>query len=141
MKHDLKAPELSELFEGMKSSFESVITRDDLLAFEKITFDSAPLHHDDAYAQSMGYREPISYGLLVFSRFSGLLGMVLPGARTVIHSGTFAMKKPVYVGETLTYVAEVKKIIKSVKTVILDLKVLRGDEVVLKGETQCGFRR
>jgi 3-hydroxybutyryl-CoA dehydratase len=141
MMHDLKAPELSELSEGMSAKFDVTFTRQDLDEFAKIAFDSAPLHHDPEIARAMGYREPISYGLLVFGRFSGLLGMVLPGARTVIHSGSFQMKKPVYVGDKLTYVAEIRKIVKSVRTVILDLKVLRGDELILKGETQCGFQR
>jgi acyl dehydratase len=133
---------LEELRPGMTASLDIVVTQEDIRNFSGFTGDLAPVHFDAAIAGSMGYPQPIAFGLMVFARFSGLLGMVLPGPRTVIHTSNFSMKKPVFAGDRLTYVAEITRIVKSVKVVILSLKVIRGeDDVVLVGETQCGFRR
>lgn len=140
--HALADRPFEDLREGMSACFEVTITPEDIRAFSAFTGDLAPVHFDRGIAAAMGYPEPIAFGLMIFGRFSGLLGMVLPGPRTVIHSASFSMKKPVFAGDRLTYVAEVTRVVKSVRAVILGLKVLRGaDELVMKGETQCGFLR
>lgn len=142
MMHDLRDIQIGDLENGMRAQFEITITPEDVATFAGFSRDAAPVHNNVEIAAAMGYERPIVYGLMVFGRFSGLLGMVMPGPRTVIHSASFAMKKPVYVGDRLTYVAEVRKVVRSVKSVILDLKVFRNtDELILKGEAQCGFRR
>lgn len=141
VKLELSDLRLESLEEGMSTQFVITITENDFKTFADFSFDTAPVHNNKEIAQEMGYEKPIVYGLMVFSRFSAMLGMVLPGPRTVIHSASFSMKKPVFVGDQLTYSAQVRKIVKSVKAVVLDLKVFRNDELVLKGETQCGFNR
>ena len=138
--HKLLDRNLESLEEGMTASFTTTIAAKDLEMFGQVAVDHAPIHYNSAFAQSMGYDKPIVYGFLVFSRFSGLLGMVLPGPRTVIHSASFKMAKAVYIDDVLTYAVRVTKIIKSVKTVVLALTVSRfPDEIILKGEAQCGF--
>ncbi|MBK9292972.1 MAG: hypothetical protein IPM57_00750 [Oligoflexia bacterium] len=141
IRHELRDLTLESLHEGMSAKFDITITEKDFQYFSEFAYDTAPVHNNSKIASEMGYPKPIVYGFMVFSRFSGLLGMVLPGPRTVIHTAHYAMKKPVFIGDKLTYSVEVKKIVKSVKAVILDLKVFRDNEMVLKGETQCGFNR
>lgn len=142
VRHDLLDRPFEELKVGMTASFDVTITHDDIRDFRSFSGDNAPVHFDADIAASMGYPKPIAFGLMVFARFSGLLGMVLPGPRTVIHASSFSMKKPVYAEDRLTYVAEITRIVKSVKVVMLSLKVFRdNDDLVLQGETQCGFRR
>jgi len=133
---------LASLEQGMTSSVQITITEEDLNWFRNLTGDNAPVHYDSRIANEMGYERPIVYGFLVFSRFSALLGMNLPGPRAVIHSASYKMVNPVYVGDQLTYQVEIKKIVKSIKVTLLNLTVFNfQNKVVLRGEAQCGFRR
>lgn len=140
--HDLLDRSFEDLEVGMTASYDITISHEDIREFSSITGDLAPVHFDPDFAASMGYRKPVAFGLLVFARFSGLLGMVLPGPRSVIHASSFSMKKPVYAEDRLTYIVEITRVVKSVKVVFLSLKVLRDkDDLVLQGETRCGFVR
>lgn len=139
--HELIDRTYESLTVGQKAFFRVQVTEADFKIFKDFALDSAPVHSDVKTAKEMGYPKPIAYGFMVFSRFSGLLGMNLPGPRTVIHSSSYKMKKPVFIGDTLDYHVQVKKLVASVRVVFLDLKVSRADQVILVGETQCGFLR
>jgi len=142
MINDLIDRKLASLEQGMTSSVQITITEEDLNWFRNLTGDNAPVHYDSRVANEMGYERPIVYGFLVFSRFSALLGMNLPGPRAVIQSASYKMVNPVYVGDQLTYQVEIKKIVKSIKVTLLNLTVFNfQNKVVLRGEAQCGFRR
>jgi len=109
MINDLIDRKLASLEQGMTSSVQITITEEDLNWFRNLTGDNAPVHYDSRVANEMGYERPIVYGFLVFSRFSALLGMNLPGPRAVIQSASYKMVNPVYVGDQLTYQVEMKK--------------------------------
>ena len=138
--HELQDREFESLSEGMEASFRVKMVLADVLDFARLAMDEAPVHIDPAVAHTMNYAAPIVHGFLVFGRFSGLLGMVLPGPRTVIHAANYKMSKPVYVGDELLYTVKIQKIVKAVKTVVLALSVTNDSgAMVLKGEAQCGF--
>lgn len=136
-----KIKSIDDLSVNMEVIRTFVFDAKDLQAFTELTGDNAPIHHDREFAIKQGYRDCVIFGFQVASRFSGMLGMELPGPYTVLHSASWQMVKPAYAGERLEYHVKVRQITKAVGAVTLDMLVRneRG-ETVLRGNAQCGFR-
>lgn len=60
-----------------------------------LTGDRNPLHMDSEYAATTRFGERIAHGMLVASYFSALVGMYLPGRRTLLPSQEVKFVKPV----------------------------------------------
>jgi acyl dehydratase len=127
---------------GMVAKTVRTFIRADIEAFGTLAPDRAAVHFDRPTAKRMGYRDVIVFGWLAGAPFSGLLGMELPGPRTVLHSVRIQMVRPVYPDEPIEYCVEVKQVVAAMKAVVLDLVAARAadKEVVIRGQAQCGFR-
>jgi acyl dehydratase len=117
-------------------------TEQSVAAFGSLIGDSAPIHWNDEFAIRKSFKGRIVYGFLIASPFSRILGMTLPGPHTVIHSVSYKIHRPVYVGQKIIYTVKVNKKVPSVAVVILELSATNelGD-IVLSGSAQCGFPR
>lgn len=137
-----KAYQFDELSVGMSATTTRTFSLDDIRAFRSLAPDMAPVHSDPEFAVAQGYRDVLVFGWLAGAPFSGLLGMELPGAATVLHSVRINMAAPVYPGDEIRYRAEVKQLSASVKAVVLELVATRvsDQQVVIRGQAQCGFR-
>ena len=137
------APRTFEEIEvGMSASLTRSFTKADIAAFADLAPDRAPVHADEEFARGLGYGDVLVFGWLAAAPFSGLLGMTLPGANTVLHWVKITMAAPVYPGDEITYRVDVKQLSRAAKAVILDLTATRagGEEIVIRGQAQCGFR-
>ena len=108
-----------------------------MMQFQSIANDLAPLHHDDNFAQNMGFSGKIVQGLLVSSRFSRLIGMYLPGTSAVLQSIEFRYKKPVAVGMELDYLVTVERLVPAANALKLSLSVTHNGDVHVNGQCQC----
>jgi 3-hydroxybutyryl-CoA dehydratase len=115
-------------------------TQDMITAFAAISLDTAPVHEDPAYARSMGLETNIVQGLLVSSPFSRLLGMYLPGERTLLEKLTFKFRQPVFCDTQLLYHARIERLRPPLKIVQLSLRVTCGDIEHVVGEAQCHLK-
>jgi 3-hydroxybutyryl-CoA dehydratase len=120
---------------------ESVhFTEESLAAFIALTGDRALAHVDGTHARAMGFRDRIVHGLFVGAGYSRLLGMILPGVDTVLHSLDLNMPAPVYVGDHITFSVEVSRVIPAVRSVRLTLKAVNQEgAIVSKGNATCVF--
>jgi 3-hydroxybutyryl-CoA dehydratase len=120
---------------------ESVhFTEDRLAAFIALMGDRALAHVDAAHARAMGFRGRIVHGLFVGAGYSRLLGMMLPGSNTIIHSLDLKMRAPVYVGDHVTFSVEVTRVTPAVGSVQLALQAVNQDgAIVSKGNATCVF--
>lgn len=133
---------VEDVLAGMEITESHAFTDNDMECFAALANDHAGVHHDGEFARLMGYEEPIVFGFLVGARFSGMLGNRLPGPNTVLHSVSWQMVNPVYVGETITYKVAVSQVSRAVKTVVLKLSAEKPDgALALRGSAQCGFKR
>jgi 3-hydroxybutyryl-CoA dehydratase len=133
---------LEELEEGMFHERRVVMTLETLAAFIHLSGDEAPLHVDGAHARSLGFNGTIIHGMLVGSFYSGMLGMALPGANTVIQQITQEMTAPVYVGDAVTYRVTVQRIIPSVQAVQMALRAVNQTGLEIgRGKATCVFRQ
>ena len=91
-----------EIETGHKESFTVTLTEEMMASFKDITGDINPLHNDEEYATSKGYKGKVAYGMLTGSLLSTLAGVYLPGRRSLIQEVKITFAKPVYIGDTLT---------------------------------------
>ena len=85
-----------------KESFTVTLTEKMMASFKDITGDTNPLHNDEEYAVSKGYKGRVAYGMLTGSLLSTLAGVYLPGKRSLIQEVKIKFAKPVYIGDTLS---------------------------------------
>lgn len=131
---------IEDLYEGMTESFDVTITEGMMKNFLEITGDINPLHNDDEFAKAKGFENRVVYGMLTSSMLSTLAGVYLPGERSLIREVDVKLKKPVFVGDTLTVSGTVEDI--RAQLGIFDMKVTivndKGDKV-LRGKMQMGI--
>ncbi len=86
---------------GTKASFDVVITEAYHEMFGGATGDINPMHTDNSYAVSRGYRGEIVYGMCTASFYSTLVGVYLPGKYALLLGIDVQFPKPVYIGDRL----------------------------------------
>lgn len=133
---------VDDIPESASLSETHTFTEKSVEIFRDLSGDAAPIHWNDEFAIQKSFQGRIVYGFLLAAPFSRILGMGLPGPHTVIHSVSYKIHRPVYVGEKIHYSVRVSKKVKSVGVVILELSAKNASgEIVLTGTAQCGFPR
>ena len=125
---------------GQNESFKYVVTDEAMKSFCSITGDMNPLHTDEAYAKSHGYKSNVVYGMLTASLISTLAGIYLPGKYCLIQQTESKFIKPVFAGDRLTVKGEVVDLHESVSQAEIKVTIINQDnEKVLKGTVKVGF--
>jgi acyl dehydratase len=108
--------------------------------FIQLTRDTAGIHTDQAFSQAQGFDGRVVHGFFLSLNFSRILGMELPGERTVIGSMEMNFLQPVYVGEAVIYTATVTRVLAPLGTVRLALSIAKQDGTVcVDGKATCAF--
>ena len=110
----------AEMKIGIKESFELKISESMVDEFAKNSGDYNPLHVDSDFAEKTKFKKKICHGMLLATFFSRLIGMYLPGKRSLYFSQTLNFVEPCFVGEKILVVGEL--IDKSEATRILAIK-------------------
>ena len=130
---------LEKIEVGQRVSERVGLDQEKLDRFVAFSGDAAAAHTDDAFARKLGFPRRIVHGFLVSSVFSRLLGMRLPGERSVIQQLRINFRKPVFPGDEIEAAVEVTKVVPSVRVVVLALTAERDGETILDGTAQCIF--
>ena len=124
-----------EINVGMTRSFARLVTDSDIDAFGSFSGDLSPLHTSDAYsADQTQYRKRLVHGMLLACFTSGLIGMHLPGMRSVCLSQQFDFIEPVYAGDELEVKGEVVSKNDATRTINLRTTILAGERVCVRGK-------
>lgn len=91
-------------------SFTAEITERDVRAFAGLTGDRNPLHLDAGYARTTEFGRPIAHGALLIGLVSRVLGMHLPGQRSLILAMKVQFPKPLYYPATVTVEGRVQSV-------------------------------
>lgn len=125
---------------GTEESFVRKITPDMQEMFMQISGDENPLHTDEEYAKSKGYKETVVYGMLTASLYSTLAGMYLPGEKSLLQSVESKFVKPVYVGDILTVTGKIVEKSETYELIRVKAEIRNQDgEKVSKGLLQIGL--
>ncbi len=124
-----------EIHVGMVRSFTRLISEADIDAFGALSGDVSPLHADHGYAQSQtGYDKRLVHGMHLASLVSCLIGMHLPGFRSVCLAQQFDFVRPVYGGGDVEVRGEVVSKQDATRTIVLATRVRAGGQVCVKGK-------
>ena len=109
---------IDEIYIGMTRSVSKTISESDIYTFAGLIGDINPVHINAEYAKN--------------TRFSTLVGMLIPGADAIYLGQTCEFLLPVKIGDTITATGEVIKIIPEKRIAHMRTKVLnqRGELVV-----------
>lgn len=118
------------------ASFVHTVTHDEVAAFITLSGDSNPLHSDASYAATTVYKKPIVHGMFLGALCSRLVGMYLPGKRSVYLSQECVFKHPVYVGDTVTVTGTVVHVSMSTRIVELNIVMSTAAAVVFSGNAR-----
>jgi len=88
--------------------------------FARLSGDANPLHVDDEFAKSKGFAGRLVHGALLASKFSYLVGMIIPGKNGLYISQETNFHKPILVGEQFKVKGTVTQ--KSAATKIIEIK-------------------
>ena len=119
---------------GTKASFRRILTDADIDQFAILSGDVSPLHTDCSYAAGTTYGTRIVHGMLLASLVSCLVGMHLPGRRSVCLSQQFDFAQPVYAGEEVTVSGEVVRKQDATQTLVIRTEIAVGERIAVRGK-------
>lgn len=107
--------------------------------FLDITGDENPLHVNENFAKSKGFKDRVVYGMLTASLISTLGGCYIPGKFCLIQGVEIKFARPVFIGDELVVTGEVSKVEFDLR--YLEIKVTirnQKNEKVLRGLLKAG---
>ena len=81
---------------GHSVEFQICINANLFETFTNLTGDLNPIHTDDSFASSFGYKSRVVHGMLISSFLSTLVGMYLPGRFAILHQIKISFNNPVF---------------------------------------------
>jgi len=128
-------------FAGLREDDEGrwnhTISGPEVDAFAELSGDDNPLHLDDVYARTNGFRGRVVHGMLLAAWLSRVLGTHFPGPGVLWLSQSIRFTRAVYVGDAVEVVVRVKHKAEALRTLVLETSVLGPDgSPVLKGEAR-----
>lgn len=128
------------LLEKSEINREFHLTEEIYHSFQQCSNDRNPLHTDESFAISKGFRGRVMYGNILNAFVSYFVGECLPTKEVIIHSQEIQYKHPVYMNDTLQFYAKVDGVYESVSTVDFKFRFINQQAVVVaKGKVQIGI--
>lgn len=110
---------------GQVIEWRRTVSAADLDAFRSLSGDENPLHHDAAFARSLGFKDRVAYGALSMAFVSRLIGNDVPGPGAVWLSQNVRFEAPLYPGDAVLVRAKVKAKNEALRALTLELEVLK----------------
>ena len=108
--------------------------------FINVFHDKNPLHTDEAFARSKGFRQKVMHGNILNGFLSYFIGECLPLKEVVIHSQEIQYKRPVYINDELLFESTITDVHESVSVVEFSFRFLNNEsKIVSKGKFQIGL--
>ncbi|MDC1462612.1 MaoC/PaaZ C-terminal domain-containing protein [Polaribacter sp.] len=117
-----------------------VVSKETQLDFIKLSQDRNPLHTNEEFAISKGFKGEVMHGNILNAFLSFFIGECLPTKDVIIHSQDIQFKNPVYLNSKLKFTASVSGVFESVKAVEFKYYFRNSElKVVAKGKIQIGI--
>jgi NAD(P)-dependent dehydrogenase (short-subunit alcohol dehydrogenase family)/acyl dehydratase len=116
-----------------KASFTVRVEAEDVRRFAALSGDHNPLHVDAAYAATTEFGRPIAHGALLAGFVSRILGMHIPGRRSVILSMNLRFPKPVLYPAELRVEGELAGFEAARNSGTVKVQIFSGEAAVLEG--------
>jgi len=117
-----------------------IVSPETYTGFIKLFKDENPLHTDEQFAKTKGFRGRVMHGNILHGFISYFIGECLPVKDVIIHSQEIEFKNPVYLNDELQFKAVVTGIYESVNTVEFKYYFKNVTlDIVTKGKIQIGL--
>jgi 3-hydroxybutyryl-CoA dehydratase len=116
-----------EIEVGLEGRFSATLSEKMIMDFDDISGDTNPLHTDNNYAQSKGFKDCVVYGMLTSAFYSTLVGMHLPGKHAILQGINIQFTKPVFIGDQLNIVGNISFINEAFKVIEIKAKIINQD--------------
>ena len=125
-----------EIEVGMTRSFRRFIAEADVDTFAVLSGDQSPLHTDSQYAVSQtAYHKRLVHGMHLASLVSCLVGMHLPGFRSVCLAQQFDFLQPVYGDSEIEVMGTVASKNDAMRTIVLRTQISTSEgQALVKGK-------
>lgn len=119
---------------GARAEHEHTVTEEAVRLYADLTGDHNPVHVDEEYARGTRFGARVAHGLLTCGLVQkSLTELVAPGGVSLSYE--FRLRRPVFLGDTVTASAEVTEKQPERKLVVCSLScVNRRNETVVEGE-------
>jgi 3-hydroxybutyryl-CoA dehydratase len=111
----------ADIHEGMTVKERYVIDENVFQKFLSIFPDRSPVHADEAYARSNGFRGLVMHGAILNGFLSHFIGMRFPGRRSLELSVDMRYLKPSYLGDRLELEGTVTQKLESRSVVVMNV--------------------
>lgn len=116
------------------------ITEEVHRGFIDIFKDKNPLHINNTFAQTRGFREKVMHGNILNGFLSFFIGECLPVKNVIIHSQEISYSYPVYLKDTLRLYVKITEVFESVNIVVFKFYFENeSGQKVAKGNFQIGI--
>jgi acyl dehydratase len=124
----------------LQLEFSFSVSAEMMSTFANLSGDHHPVHVDDAYAQSRGFKGRLVYGGLLVAQVSRLVGKELPIEHCFETRLEINFCEPLYVGEVAKFCASVATISDSVGIVLLKFIINSSDNrKIARGKVEVFF--
>ncbi|MDY6934508.1 MAG: MaoC/PaaZ C-terminal domain-containing protein [Spirochaetota bacterium] len=131
---------IDELY-GKSIEREFIITEELIDHFAHISGDFSSIHISNKAAKAKGFKGRVAHGILLTSFVSAIIGMDLPGEKSILQSIEMKYLYPCYHNDKITIKLEITEIFKSVKTVIAKVNIFNQEGTkVSKAKIQIGLK-
>jgi 3-hydroxybutyryl-CoA dehydratase len=108
--------------------------------FIQVFKDNNPLHTDEQFAQTKGFKGRVMHGNILNGFISYFVGECLPAKNVIIHSQEIQFKQPVYLNDKLLFETIVTGVYESVNAVEFRFNFKNDQQkTVAKGKIQIGL--
>jgi len=108
--------------------------------FIKLFKDENPLHTDEQFAKTKGFKGRVMHGNILHGFISYFIGECLPVKNVIIHSQEIEFKNAVYLNDELQFKAVITGIYESVNAVEFKYYFKNAaSKIVAKGKIQIGL--
>lgn len=119
--------------EGTTFIHEFRITKETTDLFIEISQDRNPLHVDDNFSISKGFKSKVIHGNIQNCFLSYFVGEIFPIKEVVILSQTIKFKNPVYENDILFFESKTVNFIESIKVYEFKFKFMNSTNIVSQG--------
>lgn len=118
---------------GQTAQVSKTITETDVCNFAGICGDFNSLHMDEAAAENSVFGKRIVHGAFISALISTVLGMHLPGDKTIYLSQNLHYRRPVYLEDTVTAKATIQEIFENGNALLETCVFNQSGECVIDG--------
>ena len=118
---------------GTSFNHKFKVTKETYDLFINLSQDRNPLHIDDNFSISKGFKSKVIHGNIQNCFLSYFVGEIFPIKEVMILSQSIKYKNPVYENETLSFEAKVINYVESMKVFEFNFKFKNSISIVSQG--------